>query len=201
MKINTIEKMRSIIGLALGVATAYLFGKHSSWLAGLLALVVCTVSALFPAYIIGYFRRRNAELFRPISEQLASIPTPLVFRWICQRDDAERFADAKVIAKERKQHRRVMKMLPGNQFLLAIIILMLQIFVWYYAAVGMIRILHVTALPVLAGLVVVAIAEIICWVRHVVRPSRENLKLQMATAEEIIRMPADELNVLLTLRQ
>lgn len=201
MKIDTIEKVRSIIGLVLNVAMAYLFGKHSSWLVGLLVLVVCTVSALLPAYIIGYLRRRNAEFSRPISEQLASIPTPLVFRWICQRDDAERFADAKVIAKERKQHRRVMKMLPGNQFLLAIIILMLQIFVWYYAAVGMIRILHVTALPVLAGLVVVAIAEIICWVRHVVRPSRENLKLQMATAEEIIRMPADELNVLLTLRQ
>ena len=201
MKIDKIEKARSIIGLVLGVATAYLFGKHSSWPAGLLVLVVCTASALLPAYIIGYLPRKRAEFSRPIGEQIASIPTPLVFRWICQRDDAERFADAKAIAKERKQHRRVMKMLPFTLLLFAIIILMLQVLVWYYAAVGMIRILHVTALPVLAGLIVVVIAEIVCWVRYVYRPSCENLKLQMAAAEEIIRMPADELDALLALRQ
>ena len=192
-----LEKVRSIICLLLGGVAAYAFGRRSSWPFGLLILILSIASALLPAYFFEYIQRKRDELRQPIKEQLRSLPTMCLFKWLCQREDAERFAGAEIIAKEHRQYHGIAKLASLSQVIYAVMILMLQIFVWHYTAAWMIRILGHSALPVLAGLAVVGCFELYRWVRYVYRPWREIRRLWAAIEVVIINMPAEEAHKLL----
>ena len=193
---NNMKKVRCGICLLLGVITACAFGKHISLPFGLLLMCMNILSVLLPEYIIRSIQRQHNDLLQPVRERICSIPGPILYRWICQRKDAEILVPAEDIQIERKRYFSNQRWAPLSDCTWTLFYLTMRVNVWSHTAAWLIRIQRFPSGGVLVGLAAIICIEMWCWRRNVYRLALENQKLREEAKRSVMTMPADELNEL-----
>lgn len=183
--------------LLIGGMIAYVYMKHISFPFGLLFFVINSLYVLLAMDFMLCAERAQDDLARPLQERILLLSPRLFFQQICRRGDAVSFFSADMVHKEQKRRHPSPKAQASHRTAHLYLCLLMQINVWCHVAICLAKHRDFPLWIALAGLAVAMTLEHIRWMRRSYRPYRAACVQWDAFKEELVTMPAVQLEELL----
>lgn len=183
--------------LLMGGMTAYAYMKYISFLFGLLCFVTNSLGVLLAMDFILCAERAQDELAKPLQERILLLPPQLFFQQICRRRDAVTFFSADMVHKEQQRRHPSPKSQASMRSTCLHFCLLMQVNVWCHMAICLAKHRDFPLWIALSGLAVAMTLEHIRWMRRAYHPYREACAQWDAFREELVTMPAVQLEALL----